>query len=355
VSEQAAATNGPSPSPRAAETEVPAPAPDAAETEVPAPAPDTAETEAPTPTPRAAELVRGGYDLHVHVAPDVMRRRIDDLALAQRFRAAGLAGFVLKSHYTPTAERASVVRAAIPGTDVLGAITLNLSVGGLNPIAVEIAAREGARFVWLPTVDSGNERRSRAAAPPGAVPPMWARIQDELRAQGITGDPVAVTGPDGAITPALADVLALVARHDLVLATGHLSRDEIFTVVDAATKAGVRRVVVTHPEFTSQRISPADQRELGARGAYLERCFTTPHTGKCTWEAMFKGVRAAGPEHCFFASDLGQPFNPPVEDGLALMADRFLAAGFSPGEVRMMAVENTRTLAAPGSARGPSR
>jgi Family of unknown function (DUF6282) len=316
--------------------------------EVPPPSP-----EVPPPSPHARELARGGYDLHVHVAPDVMRRRIDDLGLAARFLAAGLAGFVLKSHYTPTAERASVVRAAVPGADVLGAITLNLSVGGLNPIAVEIAAREGARFVWLPTVDSVNERRSRAAAPPGAVPPMWARIQDELRAQGITGDPVAVSGPDGALTAALADVLALVARHDLVLATGHLSRDEIFTVVDAATGAGVRRIVVTHPEFTSQRISPADQRELGARGAYLERCFTTPHTGKCTWEAMFEGVRAAGPEHCFFSSDLGQPFNPPVEDGLALMADRFLAAGFSPEEVHLMAVENTRALAAPGRAGAP--
>ena len=109
------------------------------------------------PSPRARELVRGAYDLHVHVEPDLAKRRIDDLALAHRFAELGLAGFVLKSHYVPTAERAAVVRAAVPGIDVLGAITLNAGVGGLNAQAVEIAARGGARIVWLPTVDSENE------------------------------------------------------------------------------------------------------------------------------------------------------------------------------------------------------
>ena len=298
----------------------------------------------PEPSPLARELVQGAYDLHVHVAPDVMERRVDDLGLAARFRDRGLAGFVLKSHYAPTAERASVVRAAVPGVDALGAIALNAAVGGLNPVAVEIAAREHARFVWLPTVDSRNERQSRAKAPPGATPPMWARIQDELRAHGISSPPVEVVGPDGMATGGLKEILGLIARHDLVLATGHLSRDEIFTVVTAAAQAGVRRIAVTHPEFTSQRIGPQDQRELAARGAYLEHCFTTPHTGKCTWDEVFEGVRAAGPGHSFFASDLGQPFNPPVEDGLALMADRFLQAGFSEADVHTMAVTNTRAL-----------
>jgi hypothetical protein len=306
-------------------------------------------TEHPIPSARARALVRGGYDLHVHVAPDVMRRLVTDLELAQRFQATGLAGFVLKSHYVPTAERASVVRAAVPGVDALGAITLNLSVGGLNPVAVEIAAREGNRFVWLPTVDSRNQRESRAQDPPGAKPPMWARVQDELSREGFASDPVDVVDGDGKVTAEMRAVLRLIAKHDLVMATGHLSRSEIFAVVDAAYDEGVRRIVVTHPEFTSQRIDLRGQRELAAKGAYLERCFTTPYTGKCTWDEVFEATRAAGPERSFFSSDLGQPFNPPVEDGLALMADKFLAAGFSDEEVHLMAVTNTTALAEGGS------
>jgi Family of unknown function (DUF6282) len=149
----------------------------------------------------------------------------------------------------------------------------------------------------------------------------------------------------GVLLPEARAVLEVVARHDVVLCTGHLSRDEIFTLVDAAVEAGVREIVVTHPEFPSQSVSPTDQRALAERGALMERCFTTAHTGKTSWERVFEATRAVGPERTVWATDLGQRFNPPVEDGLALMADRFLEAGFDEEEVRTMAVTNTRRIA----------
>jgi Family of unknown function (DUF6282) len=310
----------------------------------------TAEATHPVPSERARELVTGAYDTHVHVAPDVMERLIDDLDLARRCAEVGLAGFVLKSHYVPTAERASVVRKAVPGVEALGAITLNASVGGLNPVAVEIAGRQGARVVWMPTVDSLNQRRSRAADPPGAKPPMWAAVQDDLRDQGMEPDPVEVVDERGMPTRGCLAVLQLIARHGMTLATGHLDGAEIVAVVEAATDAGVREVVVTHPEFTSQRLPVDVQQRLAARGALLERCFTTPHTGKVSWEEMLDHVRAVGPEHSVLSSDLGQPFNPPVEDGLALMADTLLANGFSEDDVVQMARTNSRRVAGAESA-----
>jgi hypothetical protein len=139
-------------------------------------------------------------------------------------------------------------------------------------------------------------------------------------------------------------VLSLIAQYDMALATGHLHQDESAAVIDAAVAEGVRRIVVTHPEFTSQRIGAERQRVLAAKGALLERCFTTPYTGKVEWDVWFHNIRAAGPESSVLSSDLGQPFNPPVEDGLALCADRLLAAGFSDDEVRVMAVHNSRWL-----------
>jgi Family of unknown function (DUF6282) len=131
----------------------------------------------------------------------------------------------------------------------------------------------------------------------------------------------------------------------MVLATGHLSRDEILAVVDAAIDVGIETIVITHPEFPAQDIGVEDQIELAGKGALLERCFTTPHTGKVTWERIFEAVRATGVEHSVLSTDLGQVFNPPVEDGLALMADRFLDAGFDEEEIRTMAVTNTQRLA----------
>jgi hypothetical protein len=296
------------------------------------------------PSERARELLRGAYDTHMHISPDVVERIVDDVTLARRFERLGMAGFVLKSHYGSTAERASVVRAAVPGIDVLGAISLNRAVGGINPLAVEIAAREGARTVWLPTVDSVNESHEREAAP-GAKVPVWVKLQLELREQGIEIPPVPVVDERGTILPELLEVLGMIARHRMVLATGHLSRDEIFAVVDAAVDAGVETIVVTHPEFPSQDLSVEDQRTLAERGALLERCFTTPHTGKVSWEMWLANIRAAGPENSVLSTDLGQVFNPPVEDGMALMVDRLLDGGFDEEEVYVMAVVNTRIVA----------
>jgi Family of unknown function (DUF6282) len=296
------------------------------------------------PSERARELLQGAFDTHVHISPDVVERKIDDISLARRFEELGMAGFVLKSHYGSTAERASVVRAVVPGIRALGAICMNRAVGGMNALAVEIAAREGARTVWLPTVDSVNESHEREAAP-GTNVPVWVKLQLELREQGIEIEPVPVVDGEGTVLPGAREVLATVARHGMVLATGHLGRAEIFAMVDAALEEGVREIVITHPEFPSQNLSVEDQCELADRGALLERCFTTPHTGKVTWERWIQHIRATGATRSVLSTDLGQIFNPPVEDGLAEMVDRLLDAGFDEEEVHAMAVVNTRRVA----------
>ena len=301
--------------------------------------------EHPIPSQRAREVVRGGYDPHVHVAPDFARRRVTDLELADRCREVGLAGFGLKSHYNATVERAAVVSAARPGVRAFGNIVLNHAVGGLNATAVEVAAREGARIVWLPTVSAPGEFAEVESYDPDGKVPVWVRFELELRAAGAKPQPVPVLDDTGRPLEALQEVLEVVAAHDLTLATGHLAQAEIEVVVDAAVAARVGTIVVTHPEFPSQSIPPAAQVELADRGALMERAFTTPHTGKCTWEQVFEATRAVGAERTVWGSDLGQVFNPPVEDGLAIMADEHFAAGFSEQEVRMMAVDNTRRLA----------
>ena len=305
----------------------------------------TREAGVTSPSDRARALVQGAYDLHVHVAPDVPQRRIDDRALAQRFSELGLAGFALKSHYTSTAERAQVVSALFSDVEVVGTLTLNWAVGGMNALAVEIAAREGARIVWMPTVDSPAETAGRTEPRDGDKVPQWARLQHELRGLGLSVDAVHVTDSEGGLLPETRDVLRAIARHDLILATGHLARDDTFAVVDGALEQGVRQIVVTHPEFPCQNFSIEDQQALAARGCLVERCLTTPFSGKTTWEHVFEGVRAVGVEHSLFSSDCGNPDYPAVEDGLALWADRLLDDGFDEDEVHEMIVGQSRRLA----------
>jgi Family of unknown function (DUF6282) len=300
--------------------------------------------EAPPPSERARALVEGGYDLHIHVAPDVPRRRIDDVALAHRFAELRLAGFGLKSHYTSTAERAQIVSGVAPGVRAIGTLTLNQAVGGMNALAVEIAAREGARIVWMPTVDSPAETAGRSEPKPGDKVPLWASLQHELHSLGLSIEPVHVADSDGRLLPETRDVLRAIARHGLILATAHLGREDTFAVVDGALEEGVQHIVVTHPEFPCQDFSIADQVELATRGCWLERCLSTPWSGKTTWEHVYDGVRAVGVERSLFSSDFGNPDYPAVEDGLALWADGLLGAGFDDDEVHELIVGQSRRL-----------
>ena len=286
---------------------------------------------------RAWKALEGAYDLQVHVGPDVIARRIDDIDCAKEFLARGMKGFVLKSHYIQTGERAQVVTKAVPGSRVFGAVTLNHSVGGLNPVAVELAGRTGCKIVWMPTVDAQNETAGRLDGGSEKLP-FWAKIQRELAAEGISPPPLSVVDDSGELTDPARRCLERIARHNMILATGHLGRREIFALVRAAKTMGLKKVVVTHAEFPSQNLSGDEQKELADLGAIIEHCFTTTYTAKATWESTFANIRRAGVARAVISTDLGQTINPPVADGFAMFAQRLLDAGFTADEVRTMAV-----------------
>jgi hypothetical protein len=287
-------------------------------------------------TDNAWKAIEGAYDLQVHVAPDVIERRTDDIDLAKDFLARGLKGFVLKSHYIPTAERAQVVARAVPGIESYGAIALNHSIGGLNPVAIEIAGRSGNKIVWMPTVDAANETAGRLGGGNEKLP-FWAKIQREIAAAGITRPPITVLDDDGKISNDTRQCLELIAKYNMILATGHLGRHEIFTLVREARALGVKRIVITHAEFPSQNLTGEEQAELAGLGAIIEHCFTTYHTNKATWEAVFANIRHVGIERTMISTDLGQATNPPVAEGFAMFAQRLLDAGFTIPEINRMA------------------
>jgi len=291
----------------------------------------------------AWRVIEGAYDLQVHVAPDVIQRRIDDIGLAQEFLGRGLKGFVLKSHYVSTAERAQVVSRAVPGIEAYGAITLNHAIGGLNPVAIEIAGRSGAKIVWMPTVDALNETAGRAGGPNTKLP-FWAEIQQELAQMGISPPPLTVLDDNGQVNLVSLSCLEIIRRHGMILATGHLGRNEIFALVRLAHRMKLGKILVTHAEFPSQSLTAEEQVELANQGAYIEHCFTTMHTGKAPWQTVLDNIRKVGCEHCVLSTDLGQTINPPVSEGFAMFAQTLLDGGFSIAEIRRMVVENPRSL-----------
>ena len=109
--------------------------------------------------------LRGAADLHVHFGPDAHRpRSVTALQAAREAAAAGHAALVLKSHDFPTAAVAAVVDEVADGVRVFGGITCDRENGGVNPAAVDVALRLGAKVVWLPTLSSRQDVDNGIAA-----------------------------------------------------------------------------------------------------------------------------------------------------------------------------------------------
>ncbi len=261
----------------------------------------------------------GFIDPHVHSAPDIVPRLMDDFELARQAAAAGLGGILIKNHTTLTADRACLVSQVVHGVRIWGGLVLNHAVGGLNPPAVEAAAAYGAREIWMPTIDAANH----------------CRVHQQPR----TG--LALDRAEN--REALRDILALIARHDLILGTGHLSVAEILSLVPMAREAGVRKILITHPEAPVTDMPFQVQRDLAGQGCRFERVwvFTTPALRHVlSPEEVIAGIREVGHESTVLATDMGQAGNPTPVEGLRAFVAACLQAGFDKRQVRRMGSEN---------------
>ena len=308
------------------------------------------------PSEWARVLVRGAFDLHVHVAPDVMQRRITDLQLARRFRDAGLAGFALKSHYVPTAERAAVLNEAMDGAvQVIGTLTLNAAVGGMNPLAVEIAAREGARIVLAAHAGRGQPPGEARGSAPGRDPADVAGPAARPGRPGHHGGPGAGARRCG---PAAARYRrGAPAGRPAPARGGHRAPERPRDPGRGRGRAGRRGAARDrHPPGV-----PAAGHGAGRPGG-AGRAGRVP--GTLFHHAVHRqvrlgpdggNIRATGPGQTIITTDLGQPANPPVEDGLALMADALHGAGFTDEEITTMTVANSGLLAGADALRAEPR
>ncbi len=290
------------------------------------------------------DLIRGAYDLHVHSAPDVLPRKMDDTEMAERIEESGMAGYAIKSHYFCTSERAQIVRKFYSGCDVIGTITLNSSAGGINPTAVEMAARSGAKLVWFPTCDSAHEAAHVFDDNPNKKLPYWAQIIIQMRDAGIFAPTIYILDESGKLKPEVLDVLDIIAKYDIILATGHISHEETFALAAEAKRRGVKKLVITHVDFPTTFYTVEEQKRLLDFGAVMEHCYTTWATGKVDFEVMKHQIREIGPENCILATDLGQKTALYPDEGLLEFAKRLYEAGFSKTEIRRMTVENPRRL-----------
>lgn len=263
-------------------------------------------------------VLKGAIDIHAHFGPDAYDRQWDAFEIARNARARGMRGLVLKNHWTESSGTAYLVRkyADVPGLAVFGGLALNATVGGINPQAVRYFAEvEGgyAKIVWMPTHDSENE----------------VGYLKEAR-------PYVIVSRNGVLLPSVLEVLDLIARYKLTLATGHVAANEMLQIVAEAQKRGVAHIVITHPGLGPQYTDPTiDQlKQVTATGAFAE-VVASELTGKGR-ETTIRMIKAVGAAHCIVSSDSGLPGYFSHADALVHAARLLREAGFSEPELNLM-------------------
>ncbi|HXX91513.1 MAG TPA: DUF6282 family protein [Acidimicrobiales bacterium] len=283
-----------------------------------------------------APIMKGAIDIHVHGYPEALVDTGWDFAeIARGCSDAGMRAICCKSHHLDTAPMAYFVQqimdrhARDSGRSerfrVFGGVVLNYAVGGLNPVAVKTSLKLGGRCVWLPSHDAAHHRQ----------------------VLGETGG-IEILTEDGGLRPELYAIFDLVAEYGAILDTCHLGTRERFVVIEEARKAGVERVLITHPQFSVNRATPEQQAEMGRLGAYvgLYMYGTVPHFNNpgCDREEMLDVIRKVGPERLVLSTDHGSMLLPPPVEAMKLYVRLLLAMGVDRRDIETMVKRNPARL-----------
>lgn len=264
-------------------------------------------------------ILSGSFDLHVHSNPspdNSSQLRLDALDTAHQAQEAGMAGFVLKSHYYPTVPVSEILTRIYSDVDVAGSISLNNEVGGLNPSAVESSALMGARVVWMPTISA-----------------TYSDEKERLR----------LTDSKGDLLPVVHEIIELVKHHDMILASGHVSLAETLKLFQAASDTGVERMIITHPDINAELDLLIKIVGLGAYPEYtMLSC--TPSRGRTTPSELVARIREIGVDRCVVTTDFGQWMNPSPAEGMRMAISELLFAGMEPDEVSSLVKGNPLEL-----------
>jgi hypothetical protein len=271
------------------------------------------------------EMLQGAVDFHLHASPDPYRERsADAIEVAQQSKALGMKGFVLKSHTIPTAPLAQVIKKFVTGIEIIGGLALNRETGGLNPYAVEVSAKLGAKILWMPTLASLAVRQNKGFQ-----------------------DGIAVMGTDHRIVPEMKEILSLAGECDLVVCTGHLVQDEIIALFAEAKRMKVGKFVLTHPmRVAGTAVDLKVQKELAEQGAFIEHCFlsTTQVARRIDPAIVVEAIRFVGAEHCLLSTDFGKVGLPPPWEGMKEMLSTMSHHGLTREELILMVKDNPSRL-----------
>lgn len=250
-------------------------------------------------------VLDGVVDIHIHTAPDIKPRFESDIEAALNSKKELMQAIVLKSHCEPTSGRAKIAT-EITGFPVFGGVVLNKSVGGLNLEAVKTCAAMKGKFVWFPTTSASS-------------------VEFDIES--------------------VEEIIHVIADNNMVLLTGHLKPEQIFTLIDIARSQGIWKIVVNHP-FAGVVSATLDEQMEMSKYAFLEHCFVTCMKQHQNLDPadIKDSIQMVGADRCIMATDFGQPHNPSPSEGMKRYIKILDDLGVKKSEIHKMSIENPSKL-----------
>jgi hypothetical protein len=269
-----------------------------------------------------ARLLKGALDLHFHMDPWTPGALNGQAGIAEvrLARSRGMRGLLIKDHNEPTAPLAYHLRQEIPGFELYGGFVLNLPNGGINPAGVEFMATkirgEPGRIVWMPAGDT----------------------EKEIRASKNPNGPFVAVSRNGELLPEVKQVIAIVAKHGLVIASGHILPEEALMVFREAKRQGVQHMIATHAFDLAGKMTMEQMQEAAKLGAFIEFDYRNTLEG-----GRMDAIRKVGPQFSFL-SEFWTKVSAPKEygglDGVGAFAEAMRAHGFTDRELDLLVKEN---------------
>lgn len=276
------------------------------------------------------EILNGAVDLHCHAVPQETDFYWDQVEILKKYTDLGLAAVSFKGMTNPTYTSVYYSQKIVDAyakekekkpTKAFGGVTLNYALGGLYPGTVEACAKFGGKMVWLPTYDSAHFRR----------------------VIGQSGG-IEILNEKGKPVDELYEIFKIIAENNMVLDTSHTGTKERFVCVEEARKLGVKNIIITHPNWNITKLSHQQMKEITEMGAYigmyLYEIIPNYNNPNCDPLEMFQVIKEVGPDHIYFATDLGTIVNMSPWEGYELFIRIMLLNDQPKKVIRKLCVDN---------------
>jgi hypothetical protein len=281
--------------------------------------------------------IKGAIDLHTHSYPSIFPRVFTDWEHVEMARRAEMAGVVIKSHEGSSVERAVLINEKTEGIQVFGGIVLNYFIGGINPLAVDVAVRLGGKIVWMPTFSSVQHKA------------FFSTRKSSFLQGGKLHHPeegLSILDENGKLKPEVHEVLDIIQEANIILSTGHISVAELRVLAEEVKRRKIEKFLITHADLLIAQVPIDMQIELAKQGAIIEKCFlVTNHEFNGVDLTQFKGlIEKVGAEHCAIVTDYGQKHQINPVEAFAMCVEKLMELGVTESDMDLMIRRNPYRL-----------